>query len=370
MMLKLLSPQSDFKQIAAIWQNLARKAGCAYFLSWGWMENWLACLPETEKPQLAVIMEDNRPRAAFFIKKTLARRHRLIKSRIWHVNTMGKNRFDDIWIEYNKFLCHPDFKISFSDIIKLLPEPWDEIWLPGLDTNAFPGNQLDQSGPYVTMVTDKSASPYVDLEKVRQKEDYLALLSKNTRAQIRRAERLYEKSYGLLALDEADSTTAAADIFNELMRLHRATWQKRQTRSPFAGAYVQRFHKRLIEKRFGSGEIQLLRLRAGHHTIGCLYNLVLNGKIDFYQSGMNYENSENDKRFKPGLVTHARAIKQNAAAGYLTYDFLGGESRYKKSLATNEASLLWGRIQKKHLRFKLENRLKAIKKRFQTNDSF
>jgi CelD/BcsL family acetyltransferase involved in cellulose biosynthesis len=358
MKLKLLSPPHDFEQIAKIWQELSQEVGCAYFLSWGWIENWLACLPPDEQPQLAVIFKDNRTQAAFFIKKTTMHRHHLIKSRVWHINTVGKNRYDNVWIEYNQFLCRPFFAIPFVEILSALPEPWDEVWLPGLDSNFFPGNTIDKTKPYVSLIQDQSASPYVDLVKVRQKGDYLSLISSNTRSQIRRAGRLYTKTYGSIELEIADSLEAAFTIFDELVSLHSATWQKRQTISPFAAGYVQKFHKRLIEKRFEHGEIQLLRLRAGAHTVGILYNLVLKGRVYFYQSGMNYEA---DKRLKPGLVTHAEAISHNAASGNIIYDFLGGASRYKKSLATDEEQLIWVRIQKRRLKFAFENRLKALK---------
>jgi CelD/BcsL family acetyltransferase involved in cellulose biosynthesis len=119
-----------------------------------------------------------------------------------------------------------------------------------------------------------------------------------------------------------------------------------------------RFHEQLIRNRFEYHEIQLLRIKSGGNTLGCLYNFVYKDNVSFYQSGMNYDL---DKRLKPGLVAHAEAIRHNAAAGRQTYDFLGGGSRYKMSLATHHNRLIWLRLQKPLLRFRIENTLKTCK---------
>ena len=63
------------------------------------------------------------------------------------------------------------------------------------------------------------------------------------------------------------------------------------------------------------------------------------GTVAFYQSGFRYEA---DNRLKPGLVTHALVIQACLDRGLDVYDFLASEvagSRYKQSLATDNAKL-------------------------------
>ena len=67
--------------------------------------------------------------------------------------------------------------------------------------------------------------------------------------------------------------------------------------------------------------VDLLRVRAGDTTVGCLYNFVSRGDVSFYQSGLAYET---DGKLKPGLVCHALAIDHAARAGHRWYDFLAG----------------------------------------------
>src|SRR5262249_50784750 len=142
------------------------------------------------------------------------------------------------------------------------------------------------------LVDREIAAPFVDLAQVRAAGDYLALLSANTRAQIRRARR----ALGACELEIAGSTAHALEIYDELVELHSASWRARGQDGAFADPWFERFHRRLIERRFAHGETELVRLRAGRTTIGCVYNLIANDRVLFYQSGLA---RFDDPRVKP-----------------------------------------------------------------------
>jgi CelD/BcsL family acetyltransferase involved in cellulose biosynthesis len=156
----------------------------------------------------------------------------------------------------------------------------------------------------------------------------------------------------------ASTIEQALAFYDEMIALHTASWRARGEAGVFADPWFEQFHRRLIERRFAHGELQLVRLRNGDATVGCLYNLVANGRVLFYQSGLaSYE----DAAIKPGLLCHAAAIEHCAALGHDVYDFLGGTSRYKESLATGRAELAWICVQRAHLRFALEDRVRDLK---------
>jgi hypothetical protein len=361
MKLELIPIAGNLKRIREIWESLEESANTSYFLSWGWIENWIASLPDHAKPELAVFLEGKEPLLTFFLGKSdLVRKH-LFKSCGWFVNATGIPAFDRVYIEYNGFLCKNPEAFRFIDIINSLPKSWDELYLPGLDMRSFPGMvALDNISPYKTTIKDDIVvlSPVVDLDKVRARGgDYLSLLSANTRAQIHRSCRLCEKT-APLQLEVALDICNAMDIYDELVDLHENTWTNRSQEGAFSSDYLLEFHKQLIQRRFAYNEIQLLRIRYDSKTIACLYNFVYKDNVFFYQSGINYNL---DKRLKPGLVAHVEAIKHNAAAGHKIYDFLGGESRYKMSLATNHNRLIWLRVQKPLLKFRIENTLITLK---------
>ncbi|MDP2853988.1 MAG: GNAT family N-acetyltransferase [Smithellaceae bacterium] len=371
MKLELIPVAGNLKRIREIWESLEAGSNISYFLSWGWIENWMASLPDHAKPELAVFLEGNDPRLAFFIGKlTLTLEHgdfhgqrHLFKSRGWFLNATGIPAFDRVCPEYNGFLCKPHESFKLTDILNGLPDSWDEFYLPGLDMRSFPGTKaLDDLSPYKTIIKDDTIvlSPFVDLDKVRARDgDYLSLLSANTRSQINRSYRLCEKT-APVQLEIARDTRSAMDIYHELVSLHENIWTNRSQGGAFCSDYLFHFHKQLIQGRFKYNEIQLLRIKCGDDTMGCLYNFVYKNNVYFYQSGMNFNL---DKRLKPGLIAHVEAIRHNTGAGHKIYDFLGGGSRYKMSLATDHSRMIWIRLQKPLLKFKIENNLKMFKHR-------
>ena len=128
--------------------------------------------------------------------------------------------------------------------------------------------------------------------------------------------------------------------------------------APFANPFFERFHRALITDLFAAEQVQLLRICAGGRPIGYLYNLVQGGRVHNYQSGFAYGP---DARLKPGLVSHALAVEHNLARGASCYDFMAGDSRYKRSLATGTDHLVWLVVQRSRLKFRLEHALRAMR---------
>jgi CelD/BcsL family acetyltransferase involved in cellulose biosynthesis len=81
---------------------------------------------------------------------------------------------------------------------------------------------------------------------------------------------------------------------------------------------------------FPRGAIQVLRAEG----VGVLYNFVDRGRVYFYQSGFHYSP---DNRLKPGLVMHYLAVEHCLSNPELAeYDFLAGDSQYKRSLGMRQ----------------------------------
>jgi CelD/BcsL family acetyltransferase involved in cellulose biosynthesis len=346
--LEILAPYAP--RAEALWRDLERAARPPYFLTWGWIENWLAMLPHGEAPRLAVIHDRGEPSGAFFLGRRTLLRHGVLPSRALYLNATGVRSKDELCIEHNGILGRG---CSLTGLIGMLPDDWDELFLPGVDRAAL--GELVVPRGYRVAVSGTSPSPFVDLARVRAAGDYLALVSSNTRSQIRRARR----RLGGCELEVAGSLGAALAIYDELIALHTASWRARGEPGAFADPWFARFHRRLIEQRFAHGEIQLARLRGGSATIGCLYNLIAGGRVLFYQSGLA---AYDDPVIKPGLVCHAAAIAHCAAAGHDVYDLLGGSARYKAQLATGATELAWVCVQRERLRFAIEDRVRGWKR--------
>jgi hypothetical protein len=305
-------------RVEPIWRALEAVARPTYFLTWGWIENWLASLPVDEIPQLAVITDAGAIAAGCFLGRRRLLRHG--------------------W--------------TLASVLALIPRDWDEVFLPAIESGMIP---VDDGGEFRVHVDRDMPAPFVDLARVRAAGDYVGLLGQSTRSQIRRARR----GVGPCSLEVAEDAEQALAIFDELVELHAASWRERGQPGAFADPWFVQFHRRLISRRFAVGEIQLVRLRAGGATIGCLYNLIAYGQVLFYQSGLA---PCADPKIKPGYLCHAAAIEHAAAAGHATYDLGGGGSRYKTALSTDAKRLVWVRIQRPLARFAIEDRVRGWKR--------
>jgi CelD/BcsL family acetyltransferase involved in cellulose biosynthesis len=342
-----------------IWRSLEAVAQPAYFLSWAWIENWLAVLPSDERPSLAVVCDGGEPAAAFFLTKRRMRRNFLMSKNALFFNATGSPEHDEVSIEHNGMLAAPGARRSLSGILDLLPEDWDELYLPGLDRYAFddlgaPSSPL--SARYRVQIQRECSAPFVDLEAVRNVDGgYEALLPSSTRTQLRRTRQLL----GDVEIDVAGDEAEALDIYSELLRLHENRRIARGLRDAFAEPWIETFHRNLILKRFAHGEIQLVRVSSGNATLGCLYNFVSRGRVTFYQCGLA---TFDDPHIKTGFLSHAAAIEYNALAGHSTYDLVGGRARYTESLATGSTRLVWLRVQRPTTRFAtIEDGVRRVK---------
>jgi hypothetical protein len=346
-------------RVETTWRLLESQAQPPYFLSWGWVESWLAALPTDQLPPLALIRDDGAPVAAFFLGHRRLRRHLVMTSSALYLNTTGSPRHDELCIEHNGVLALPGTCRSLAELVALLPGEWDELYLPAIDSRAFEdlgARALAGSGDLRVHVERETPAPFVDLEAVRGVGgDYVALLGASTRSQLRRARRIT----GELQVEVASDHDHALDIYGELLRLHARRWNSAGQRGAFHDPWFERFHRRLIQERFRHGEIQLMRLRAGDTTLGCLYNLVSRGRVLFYQCGLA---ASDDPRVKPGFLCHAAAIEHNARAGHAIYDLLGGGGRYKQQLSTGAHRLVWLRLHRPRVRFAIEHQIKRCKR--------
>jgi hypothetical protein len=330
----------------SIWRTLEAR-NTTYFLSCNWLEHWLTALPRSHAPVVAVFRDGDAAVAAGLFGRRRIIRHHIVPSRAWFLHATGDPRFDDVCVEHNGLVGE---RIPLAALVSALPAGWDELILPGTDHDAF-GVPIAEG---VRVHVDKEvAAPFVDLRRVRETPGgYLGVIGPATRAQIRRSRR----ALGQLAIEIATDTTHALDIYDELVELHQRAWTLRGEPGAFADPWFEGFHRGLILQH--PADVELVRVRALGHTVGCLYNLVYRRRVLFYQSGLA---SFTDPHIKSGLVTHAAAIANAAARGDDVYDFLGGNGRYKHNLSTGSATLRWLRVQQPLARFAVEDRLRDWK---------
>ncbi|HML95826.1 MAG TPA: GNAT family N-acetyltransferase [Thermodesulfobacteriota bacterium] len=357
---KLYSPFSQFDDVKEIWTSMLKKCPHSYYLAWPWTELWIKSLPDNCSLSLVAGFINKSPVVAFFLGAQTTTRHRLFKFRKLSINQTFIPNIDIIWIEYNGILIDPEITITLGSLLENLPvKSWDEFSIlrcsPVFQPNLIIDDDLDKK---YHLEIHTCESFYVDLNKIRSNDDdYFGLLSPNRRQQIRRSIKEYEK-FGAIEIAIAANTDEALALFDELTEIHQKTWTEEGHTGALSDSYIIDFHKNLISRRFEHGEIQLIKVSAGAHVLGCIYNLIYEGKVYFYICGFNYLPGN---LYRSGLVCHSFAIMHNARLGLNSYDFLEGDDSYRKSLSTDHNEMQTITIRKRDMKYRAASVIDAIR---------
>ena len=359
-----VTPLTNIGPLEQKWRHLEQRSSCSFFQSWTWIGTWLSQLPKSVALYLLEVVDADRVIGlAVFGARTLAR-HGFVRSQALLLHESGSEELDRMTIEYNSILAETgrerEVVIAGVNCLKAADIAWDELMVSGVEAQAFEAWHAAVRGTNWRVVFRQESKCYcVDLDAVRDRGgDYLALLSSNTRQQIRRSIKAYETS-GALSISVASSADAAIEYLHGLQELHDAHWQARGKEGAFPSEFTRNFHDRLVRDAVARAEVQMLRVTAGDDVVGYLYNFVRDGHVCFYQSGFNYSE---DSKLRPGLVCHYLAVMHNLKVDNRIYDFLAGPQRYKQSLSDVELKMYWFVLQKPRLVFAVERLLKRLKR--------
>jgi hypothetical protein len=347
----------NISELENIWKDIYAKSTPNFFLSWHWIATWYKRLPSS--PQILIAKIDNQYAGICIVLSKKIKRFGLINSLQLYLHKTGDEKLDQAWIEYNDFLVvdeHSEaIKHAFVKYIKEVMQ-WDELIIGASDSKTFTPlslNDLEKRDIW------KSLSYKTDLDYIREnKLEYINTLSKNTRYQINRSLRIYQ-SWGGIELRFASSVNEAIQWFEDAGPLHIQRWYKTKVGSGYSNPEFVTFHKALIAEAFDSGNIHLIKIVAGDKVVCYLYNFIDGNDVKFYLAATNFNNS--DKNLKPGLITHYLAINHYIHAGYSTYDFMAGESQYKRSLSSKISEVSVSAFKRKNMTSALESMLRRLK---------
>jgi len=322
-----IEPVEDFAALAPVWRDLERRADCSFFQSWA----WTGCLAEERftEPWLLSARRDGRLVALALFN----RGPRAGLSRPVLLGESGRADLDSIFIEHNGLLLD---RTEPADLAarcwsaaaeKFGKAKWRISGVTETTGSALPADRIAR-------IVAKRPAPYLELSP---DIDPLDGFSANTRQQLRRSLRAWAEigplTFTIAPPGQADGYLEA------LADLHQRYWTSRGKPGAFAEPFFHRFHHALLNRASEHQSVDLIRVSAGDRVAGYLYNFVHDGWVAAYQSGFDF--GPDAGRLRPGLVCHLMAIRHYRATGMRRYDFLGGEARYKRSLADAEIPLVW-----------------------------
>ena len=355
-------PFKNYELVEKIWIAMLDKCQHSYFMSWGWISTWIKSLPVDSRVELIVGYQADIPVLVFFVGRRKRVKFGVVPTNIISLNTMGDPYYDLLYVEYNSVLCESPTEWVVNEFFQYMDKlKWDEFILPGMAASFIASfNILNDTRriKFHPLLEEVTSSFFVELQKIRDVDmDFMKLLSANRRSQVRRSIKQYELD-GKIQIAEAGDLAQALMMFDELVVLHQAEWQKRGKPGVFSNKYIYQFHRDLISSRFDHNEIQLLQIKNDKMVIGFLYCFVYRGEVLFYQCGFTYTAGN---VYRPGVVSHYYAITHNAMKNMKTYDFLAGDEAYKSTLSTNSVSMYWVRLMKNKVRLNIVKGLHGLK---------
>ena len=320
--------------IEAEWRDLERRAAGSFFQGW----TWVGCLARERFPRpvlLRATAEGRTVGLALFNE-----RRRLGTSTFW-LGESGDPALDRVFVEYNGVLGEAAYAVEFGAWLRAALHSR----LPGaagprrrrLILGGIPSAQLAAArAAGAVRVRAERPSPFVDLGALSQDgAGFAEGLSRNTRHQLRRSDRLY----GATEVRRAATPAEAKAFLDRLLAWHMSRLASKQRESGLANPTATRFVQELVARGVPRGEVDVLCVSAGGSAIGYLLNLRRGSWVGQYQGGFDYAGA--DAHRKPGLSCHHAAIRYHRAQGAERYDFLAGGDRYKLSLADGQAMLYW-----------------------------
>lgn len=334
----------------------ARVGGDALACSWAWTGTWLDHYGDAVRHKFVVGTAGGEDCAIALITYGVGRRRGPFRLRTVHLGTAGEPRGEGVYVQYNRILSTPAHRQAFAAAVLAemrRDRRCHELRLDGLAPED--GALFMTAEP--RLAARREPAPTADLRQARTTGgDVTRTLSPATRKKLRRSLR----GLGAVRCEWAQSPEQALDILEELIALHQARWTAAGQPGAFASARFTAFHRALVPRLLPEGRVVLFRVRAATGTVGCEYNFVERRRVLSYQSGLaRYA----DPQIRPGFVADILCMQACYERGLEEYDFLAGDSVFKRQLSTTERELVWATWRRPALRWTLLDRLRTARRR-------
>lgn len=266
------------------------------------------------------------------------------------MNEAGDEEIDSITAEYGGLLVRPEhtveaYRALFSAMARQC-NAWHEIRFSATlhsreVAEALPAN-------WTVRETHRCPAYVVELSRARATSvGYEGALAPRMRTRLAKIVRRYEE-FGPLRVEPATSATTRATFLRGLRDLHQEYWTSKGKHGAFSRPFFGEFLEQMIDRSRDPALVQLTRVMCGLHTVGFHLHLQNATTTYYYQSGYQYNLfSPNDR---PGFLCHLLMIRMSLESGLDTYDFLAGDQRYKRDLATAARSVAWLHVCRPNIR--------------------
>ncbi|TWT60204.1 GNAT family N-acetyltransferase [Rubinisphaera italica] len=362
---------NDRAKVLLSWRELEQRLpSVPIACSAAWTENWLQQYGDIVRPWFVVATANGVIEGVCLLSESNSKLFGIFPVKTLNMGTAGEPHGQSVCVEYNELLVSDHYREKFVyQLQKLIASErgWDQFVLSGISAKEGTSWPIlsDQYSDMRDTSTRIRECRYFDLKACRDAgEEILQRLGKSTKSNLKRRSNQLDP----LAIDWAESTEQALEIFEELIKLHQARWQAVGMPGAFASDRFKQFLRTLIEKTFANKGVVLARITSKGKTIGCLYLLNDRNRLLDYVSGfVSFEEAPS-----PGLMSHYVCMQEAMKRGYDAYDFLVGEKQHKANLGKSAQQLQWIICERRRLKYCLRDAVqysKQIVKKFLKRDT-
>jgi CelD/BcsL family acetyltransferase involved in cellulose biosynthesis len=343
--LEVIDDPATLARCRAAWEALlGRSAANQPTVSPLWLLPWWRVFGAGRRLRVVVVRDGDR---VVGMAPLLRRRHRyggLVPFRRLELLGSGEDEADEICSDYLGVIAEtgrePEVAAALAGgLMDGALGGWDELVMARMDgETALPqllSEALTARGVKAQVAAAGSAR-YLPLP--RTWEQLLGSLGSSSRYVIKRSLRDFAAwTSGEARVLRARTAEELAEGMRVLRALHACRWQSVGEPSLFDSAPFAAFHQAVMPALLAAGALDLRWLMLRGRPLAAQYNVVWNGKVQFYQGGraMDLPNG-----IRPGMVLHLDAIRSAIAEGHREYDFLPGESLMKRQLGPRARPLV------------------------------
>ena len=333
MMIRCHRTIDALQALAPRWNELLQRSGSdAIFLTWEWMSTWWEVFGGRFE-LLLLTAEDANGRLIGIAPTMVGPRRSASGLTFRALMLIGQQA--DTFAEYLDFIIEPgrevDVTAALCDFIQRdLAAEWDFIFFERILTTSpnLPTLRNRTSRPHFAALRDgELKSRHVTLG--RNWPEFLTAKSRNFRNQWNNSwNRLQAEGEVKFLFGGSDLPLSTA--LAEVTRLHRERWQDRSASFKTEG-YLE-FHEQLCARLHANGWLLLLLLSVNGKNVAVRYDYAYAGKLWCMQGGWSPEYAAK----RVGTLLTGKVIEWGIEHGLREYDFLGGDSDYKRRWSNGE----------------------------------
>lgn len=332
------STEEAFAALAPEWNRLhERAANASVFNSWMWLYQWWQVYGRGQPLRILVAVADGE---TVGILPLYVQTERVlgVPVRILRLIGTGGDTYPD---DLGPVLAHGRQKAAARALARTtLRLPADVVLLTDLDAaSSFPrqmtrlclGRGLrESSGP-------DQRIDFVELPPSWR--EFVGRLKASRRQRLKAARRKLEAAHAtrFYVWEDAARLDRAVDRLTEL---HRRRWEASGASASFSSPEYIDFHRRIIRSALPRGWLRLYCLEVDGELAAMTYCYRFRGRVYLMQAGFDPALAE----WHPGGVLLGHAIEHAIGEGNEVFDFLRGEHRYKRELATGQRYTVFSRV--------------------------